>query len=65
MISELQKCHHFAIVKTQARPFMRKAADLQEEVMNKGLEVSAIPKTYMPQVSHDGAAGTSQLPGYG
>ena len=28
VINELQKTYQFAIVKTQARPFMRKAADL-------------------------------------
>ena len=41
---------------------MRKAADLQEEVMSRGLAVNAIPKTYLPQAE---AAGSSQLAGYG
>lgn len=33
--------------------------------MNKGLDVNAIPKTYMPQMNEDEGAGSSQLPGYG
>ena len=45
-IFELQKIYQFAIVKCQARPFMRKAADLQEEVMLKGLDSNAIPRSY-------------------
>ena len=49
MINELQKMYQFAVVKTQARPFMRKAADLQEEVMNKGLDEKAQPRTFLPQ----------------
>ena len=44
---------------------MRKAADLQEEVMNKGLDVNAIPKTFVPQMSAEEAASASHLPGYG
>lgn len=56
--------YQFAVVKTQARPFMRKAADLQEEVMNKGLDEKAQPRTFLPQQpAPDGS--TSQLPGYG
>lgn len=43
VISELQTTYNFAIVKTQARPFMRRAADLQEEVMNRGLDVNQLP----------------------
>ena len=46
--------YQFAVVKTQARPAMRKAADLQEEVMNRGLDVNGIPKTYMPQAPPEG-----------
>lgn len=65
MISELQATYNFAIVKTQARPFMRKAADLQEEVMNRGIDVNQIPKHYAPQVSENDMLGSSQLPGYG
>ena len=45
---------------------MRKAADLQEDVMMKGLQPNAIPRAYQPQVpqfNEEGAA--AQLPGYG
>jgi len=51
VINELQKVYQFAIVKTQARPFMRKAAYLQEEVMNKGIKATDPPKTFLPQSS--------------
>lgn len=44
---------------------MRKAADLQEEVMNKGLDINAIPKTLVPQMNIDDPMATGQLPGYG
>ena len=47
-ISELQKIYQFAVVKCQARPFMRKAADLQEDVMMKGLQPNTIPRAYAP-----------------
>ena len=43
VISELQKVYQFAIVKTQARPFLRKAAELQEQVMNRGIDPNAVP----------------------
>lgn len=66
VINELQKIYQFAIVKTQARPFMRRAAELQEEVMNKGIDAGAIPKTFMPmQVDNEAMMNSSHLPGYG
>jgi len=46
LLFDLQKNYQFAIVKCQARPFLKKAADLQEEVMSKGLNTEAIPKSY-------------------
>ena len=65
-IFELQKIYQFAIVKCQARPFMRKAADLQEEVMLKGLDSNAVPRSYQPQVNFNSEdASNSQLAGYG
>lgn len=45
---------------------MRKAADLQEDVMLKGLDCNAIPRSYQPQVNYnEEEASNGQLPGYG
>lgn len=46
---------------------MRKATDLQEEVMRRGLEQNALPKTFQPQIETNSENGetNSQLQGYG
>ena len=40
---------------------MRKAAELQEEVMMKGLEPNTLPKTYKPLVDDYGIEDGDQL----
>lgn len=69
LLVEYQKSYNFAMIKCQARPFMRKAADLQEEVISKGLTSEAIPKQFniqQPQnQSEESSVANSQLPGYG
>lgn len=37
LLGEYQKLYQFAIVKCHARPFMKKAAEIQEQVMMMGL----------------------------
>ena len=68
LLVDFQKSYNFAMIKCQARPFMRRAADLQEEVISKGLGAEAVPKQFQssmqPPPSSDGEAN-SQLPGYG
>jgi predicted aminopeptidase len=44
LLSDYQKIYQFAIVRCQARPFMKKAADMQEEVMQRGLGVDVVPR---------------------
>lgn len=74
LLVDFQKSYNFAMIKCQARPFMRKAADLQEEVISKGLPSETVPKqfTYQqpPSPSNPSEGGesniaNSQLPGYG
>lgn len=46
---------------------MRKATELQEEVMEKGIQLDAIPKSYnIPQAPSEYSSSTENpLPGYG
>lgn len=46
LVLDYQKLYQFAVIKCQARPFMRKAADLQEEVMNSGLDPTKEPRSF-------------------
>ena len=43
LLLDYQQIYQFAIVKCQARPLMKKSADIQEEVMTKGIHPDAIP----------------------
>lgn len=47
---------------------MRKAADMQEEIMEKGLHTEAVPKSYnvpAPVQQSEDSSMSGQLPGYG
>lgn len=44
LLLDFQNTHQFAIVKCTARPFMKRSADLQEEIMTKGIHPDAVPK---------------------
>lgn len=67
LIEEYRKTYQFAIVKCQAKPFLRKAAELQQNVMMKGLKPDQVPTAYNPQLYNQGddSMSNSQLPGYG
>lgn len=69
LLVDFQKLFNFAMVKCQARPFMRRAADLQEEVISKGLSAEATPKQFTSSMpapgTSEGEMSNSQLPGYG
>ena len=46
LLLDYQNVHQFAIVKCQARPYMKRSADLQEEIMTKGIHPDAIPQSF-------------------
>lgn len=44
LLSEFQKLYQFVIVRCTARPFMKKAAEIQEQVMAMGIGQDTIPR---------------------
>jgi hypothetical protein len=62
LLLEYQKDYSFAIVRCTARPFMKRAADLQEEVMTKGIHPDSIPQFVGSDTVDQGGPG---LQGYG
>jgi hypothetical protein len=49
LLTEFQRTYQFAIVKCHARPFMKKAAEIQEEIMAKGIQAEQVPKETIRQ----------------
>mmetsp|Transcript_31378 Transcript_31378/g.47989 ORF Transcript_31378/g.47989 Transcript_31378/m.47989 type:complete len:121 (+) Transcript_31378:228-590(+) len=51
LLLDYQNIYQFSIVKCQARPFMKRSADLQEEVMAKGIHPDEVPEILNTQES--------------
>ena len=65
LLLDYQQTYQFAIVKCQARPSMKKSADIQEEVMTKGIHPDAIPQSYGNEIHHQDPNQGPGLQGYG